>query len=500
MKRIGFAGSDGRTLLSALVTSRSGKGDEFRGTVIRGMPAMKPYTKLMNWPVDFIDVPGASTTASYIEAAVSALHDGQIAYLIPMPEALQFEGFVDAMITAGLGDRVCGLTKEASFLEGDKAACYQFCDEAEVPVAPEWIVGDLRDYRLFLGTSLKYLEHHGGLYVKFPYSAAGKGSRFIGSPWDIRHVYQGLLDDYGKTYEKLFPSGKPWPILFASYMNAIEVSFTALVDQFGHFQILPTGMDYQGRYSGPITTKNTITGGMASVSPHPVQSPALLKLARKQIFEPFIEGMRRKKILRPCILYPGCMVYFNADGCPWDIRLCEMNIRAPEPEFQTMAWLIKNFGHLVEAIFKGNLDEVVPEIRNDQIAMTLALVTGPGPGSEYPGYPWRHKPGEPMVLNLSALKKNNVTMIPAGMGYNEATKTFVSDGTRVAYLIGAVTVSGKARSEVANELRAKLYRLFEAGVVRTIPSENPMGNRLVVRDDVGTHFMIAEQVFHRTTS
>ena len=91
-------------------------------------------------------------------------------------------------------------------------------------------------------------------------------------------------------------------------------------------------------------------------------------------------------------------------------------------------------------------------------------------------------------------------MIPAGMGYNEATKTFVSDGTRVAYLIGAVTVSGKARSEVANELRAKLYRLFEAGVVRTIPSENPMGNRLVVRDDVGTHFMIAEQVFHRTTS
>ncbi|MEJ2657778.1 MAG: hypothetical protein P8012_11385, partial [Desulfobacterales bacterium] len=55
--KIGFAGTDGRTLLSALVTSTAtsehGRND-FQGVVVRGMPAMQPFANTMGWPVDFI--------------------------------------------------------------------------------------------------------------------------------------------------------------------------------------------------------------------------------------------------------------------------------------------------------------------------------------------------------------------------------------------------------------------------------------------------------------
>ena len=158
------------------------------------------------------------------------------------------------------------------------------------------------------------------------------------------------------------------------------------------------------------------------------------------------------------------MVFFNEFGKPASIRVCEINIRPPEPEFQVMLRLVRNFGQLIMAMFEGHLDEVKPDVRDDQIAMTIALVTGPGPGGEYKGYPWRHKPGEPMMLDLKGLKKNNVTLLPAGMGYKDGT--FISDGTRVAYLIGNATVKpGENRGQVADALRDKLYRMFADGKV-----------------------------------
>ena len=46
MKKIAFAGTDGRTLLSALVTATAKSDiyqDEFEGLVIRGTPAMPVF-------------------------------------------------------------------------------------------------------------------------------------------------------------------------------------------------------------------------------------------------------------------------------------------------------------------------------------------------------------------------------------------------------------------------------------------------------------------------
>ena len=56
-------------------------------------------------------------------------------------------------------------------------------------------------------------------------------------------------------------------------MSGVEISFTILVDKLGHYQILPTAMDYPERFERPPGLDNPITGGMGSISPTPLNPP-----------------------------------------------------------------------------------------------------------------------------------------------------------------------------------------------------------------------------------
>jgi len=117
MKKIAFAGTDGRTLLCAFVISTA-KSDiypeTFQGIVIRGTPAMPKFVEMMNWPVEFIKT-GSNSMNDYAAAIIQNLKDGNIDYVIPMPEALLFEGLVDEVETAGFGKHILGLNKAGAF-------------------------------------------------------------------------------------------------------------------------------------------------------------------------------------------------------------------------------------------------------------------------------------------------------------------------------------------------------------------------------------------------
>ena len=62
---------------------------------------------------------------------------------------------------------------------------------------------------------------------------------------------------------------------------------------------------------------------------------------------------------------------------PTMIRVSEINIRPGEPEAQPVIRRLRNLGVLIQASLEGNLNEVKPEVRTDQLAMCSALVTGP---------------------------------------------------------------------------------------------------------------------------
>jgi len=349
MQKIAFAGTDGRTLLSALVTGSASSDiydDEFKGVVIRGTPSMPKFSELMNWPVEFIATSSNSVEA-YTAAIITALTEKKIDYVVPMPEALLFEGLVDAVESAGFGSHIIGLRKSGAFIEGDKIACKKLCREAGIPVATSWNEVDGKNYQNVLQTCLKYIHAYGGAVLKYPYSAGGKGARIILNSWEIREVYDGLIQDYTASYKKMFGGKGNWPLLIESLMSGVEISFTILVDNHGNFQILPTAMDYPERFEGPAGKNNPITGGMGAVSPHPLETPQLIKMAGEVIAGPLIEAMRRKAILRPCILYPGCFVSLDDAGLPTAIRVSEINIRPGEPEAQPVIRRLRNLGTLI---------------------------------------------------------------------------------------------------------------------------------------------------------
>ncbi|MFI5355570.1 MAG: hypothetical protein ACHQX0_08175, partial [Desulfobaccales bacterium] len=350
--KIGFVGTDGRTLLAALETSRATSElypGSYRGVVVRGTPAMPAWANKMKWPVDFLATANNSVLA-FAESLIQAFQEGALDLALIMPEALIFDGLVDLVAEAGHGGKLIGLNRQGAFLEADKLACKRLCRQAGIPVAPAWAEVDARDYRAVLGTCLEYLHDFGGAVLKYPYSAGGKGARIILNTWEIREVYDLLRRDYQESYTLLCGKKAPWPLLIEARMAGVEISFTLLVDNHGHHQILPTAMDYPERFAGPPGLDNPITGGMGAISPHPLESPALMELAEATIARPLIHTLREQGILRQCVLYPGCFVSFDQDFQPKAIRVCEINIRPGEPEFQPIVKRLRNLGPLMQAM------------------------------------------------------------------------------------------------------------------------------------------------------
>jgi phosphoribosylamine--glycine ligase len=206
--------------------------------------------------------------------------------------------------------------------------------------------------------------------------------------------------------------------------------------------------------------------------------------------------MQPQKILRPCILYPGCFVSLDPDMQPTRIRVSEINIRPGEPEAQPVARRIRNLGALIEATAEGRLKHVYPEVRDDQVAVCIALVTGPGGPDGQKGYPWSCTKGEPLEIDFKYLKRKAIQVIPSAMTVADQGEVFKSDGTRVAFLNANVTIKkNEPTGEVADRLNNKLLAAFDNGKIRVIPRENPAGNRLDLRRDIGLHYRKAEKIF-----
>jgi phosphoribosylamine---glycine ligase len=489
---IGFVGTDGRSLLAALETSRATSelypGD-YQGVVVRGTPAMPAFAQQLKWPVGFIPVTENKASA-FAEALTEAFQENALDLALVMPEQLIFNGLVDRVAAAGFGDKMIGLDQRGAFIEADKIACKKLCREAGIPVAPEWREADARDYPGVLKTCLEYLHVFGGAVLKYPYSAGGKGARVILNTWEIREVYDGLLQDYRQDYIQLCGKKGPWPLLVEARMSGVEISFTILVDKNGNYRLLPTALDYPERFEGPPGLDNPITGGMGSISPHPVETPALMALAEQTIAQPLIKAMREKGIVRASVLYPGCFVSFDQNFAPTAIRVCEINIRPGEPEFQPIVKRLRNLGALLEATAAGTLDRVEPEVRADQISLCLALVTGPGGPKQQKGYPWSLTKGEVLEADFDYFQKKGITVVPSAMDFTEGI--FKSDGSRVAFLVANATVKGgQQRAQVAENLRQRLLNAYDNGKIRVIPRENEVGNRLALRRDIGLHYLKA---------
>jgi phosphoribosylamine---glycine ligase len=470
---IGFVGPDGRTCMCAYTVSTV-ENDRFVGAVIKGMTGMGPVMDAVRgkktWALKILPFPGKSLD-DYKSAIITALEKKEIDCAVIMPEDLIYDGIVNELIDAGYGDRVIGLTKEASFIEGDKVKAKTWMKRAGVPVAP-FKVADAKDLQQIKRIVTHFIRIHGGAVFKYPYSAGGKGSRPVFRVEDILDVRNILLKDYSENY-KMRHGDRKWPLLIEAWKSEIEISFTAMIDKKGNFCILPTAMDYPLRFEGPPSQTNPVTGGMGAIGMHPAETPELIEMVGDKVIRPFVKEMKKGGILRPCILYPGCRVSIDPEtGKPMDILVYEMNIRAGEPEMQVVARRLKNLGELIVAALEGRLDTVKPDVRSDQISICIALVTGPGGPHGQKGYPDSYTKYEPVFINYKSLSKRGILIVPSNMSWDENKQRLISDGSRVCYLSKNATVKpGQKRGEVAKALRNALLQAFDYGLVRVVPRE-----------------------------
>jgi phosphoribosylamine--glycine ligase len=126
----------------------------------------------------------------------------------------------------------------------------------------------------------------------------------------------------------------------------------------------------------------------------------------------------------------------------------------------------------------------------------MALVTGPGGPDGQKGYPWSCTKGEPLEIDFGYMRRKGIQVIPSAMDHSPAERRFKSDGTRVAYINGNMSVKpGETMGAAAERLRNRLLAAFDNGKIRVIPREDPDGNRLDLRRDIGLHFLKAEELF-----
>ena len=151
---------------------------------------------------------------------------------------------------------------------------------------------------------------------------------------------------------------------------------------------------------------------------------------------------------------------------------------------------------VLQATLNGTLSDVPPEVRDEQIAISIALVTGPGGPDGQKGYPWSCTRGEPIEIDFKYMKRRGIQVVPSAMEWSPQEECFKSDGTRVAFLNGNMSVKeNETHGEAAERLRNKLLAAFDNGKIRVIPRENSDGNRLDIRRDIGCHFRKAEDLF-----
>ena len=128
--------------------------------------------------------------------------------------------------------------------------------------------------------------------------------------------------------------------------------------------------------------------------------------------------------------------------------------------------------------------------------MCSALVTGPGGPDGQKGYPWSCTRGEVVEIDFKYMKRKGIQVIPSAMMCASQDGGFKSDGTRVAFMNANVTVKpAENRGAVGERCRNKLLAAFDNGKIRVIPREDPNGNRLDLRRDIGSHYLAAEQIF-----
>jgi phosphoribosylamine--glycine ligase len=371
--------------------------------------------------------PGIAEIARCVAVGVGDV-DGLVAAAVGLPADLVVIG-PEGPLVAGLADRlralgigVFGPSAAAAQLEGSKGFLKDLCARHGIPTAA---------YRRFTDAdeASAYVSAHGApVVVKVDGLAAGKGVVVAMTEAEALAAVDDALRGgrFGEAGQSL---------VIEDFLRGPEMSFFALSDgETARF--FATAMDYKRVGDGGVGPN---TGGMGAITPHPLETPALVEEIMATMIRPTVDAMRAEGKPFQGVLYAGVML---TSAGP---MLLEYNVRFGDPECQAlMLCLADDLADVIaDATGAGSREWRPPAMREGSVVCVVLTA---------PGYPDAPETGD-LVGGLDEARAEGVEVFHAGTRRDESG-SLRSAGGRVLNVV--------ARGATLEEARRRAY----AGVGR----------------------------------
>ncbi|MDE7234481.1 MAG: phosphoribosylamine--glycine ligase [Ruminiclostridium sp.] len=360
-------------------------------------------------------------------------------YVFVAPDDPLVMGLVDRLNEAGFA--TFGPRANAAILEGSKVFSKALMKKYGIPTAAYETFTDADKAITYLKEQNRYPA-----VIKCDGLALGKGVIIAADEAEAVAAVNSMLIDgkFGKSGNE---------IVIEEFMTGPEVTVLAFTDGVS-VKPMVSSMDHKRALDGD---KGLNTGGMGTIAPNPLYTPAIAEECMNNIFLPTIRAMAKEG--RP---FKGCL-YFGLMLTPNGARVVEYNCRFGDPEAQVVLPLLKtDLTEIMDAIREERLGALDIEWDSGACACVV-LASG--------GYPEKYAGGYPIV----GLDENGQFSDGSATIYHAGTKhengTYVTAGGRVL----GVTAAAE-NLPVALE---KAYRAAERVTFEKVHFRKDIGRRAV---------------------
>lgn len=276
-------------------------------------------------------VPGSVEDNEFI---VDFIQKNQIDLTVIGPEVPLCNGLADDIEKAGY--KAFGPQKKAATLEGSKAFSKDFMIRHHIPTAKYVEVTDFEK-------ACKEVDHFDfPLVIKADGLAAGKGVVIVENKEDAistlkEMMVDGALDGAGSK------------VVLEEFLTGFECSLLCFTDGK---TIVPmvSAKDHKQIFDG---NKGPNTGGMGTVSPNPFLPEGMDEVLKKDILDPFMQGLKEDQMDYRGVVFIGLMIENN------QAKVLEFNVRFGDPETQSILLRLESdLYEIMDACATYTLDQV----------------------------------------------------------------------------------------------------------------------------------------------
>jgi phosphoribosylamine--glycine ligase len=325
------------------------------------------------------------------EQLAAFARDEGIELTVVGPDDALAAGIVDHFEAAGL--RIFGARQSAARLESSKAFAKEFMERHGIPTARSGTFGHPAAARAFLR------EMPLPVVVKADGLALGKGVIIAQTIAEADAAIREIMEE-----RRFGDAGAQ--VVIEEFLEGEECSIHALVDGDSYL-LFPSAQDHKRAFDGD---RGPNTGGMGTFSPAAkLVTPALETRIRREILDPFLQGLKRDGLDFRGMLFPGLMI--TADGP----KVLEFNCRFGDPETQVLVTRLESdLLDLLEATIDCRLAEVAARW-SPEAAVCVIMASAGYPGDYPRGLPISglDQSGECVVFHAGT-KMVNGSIVTAG--------------------------------------------------------------------------------------